>query len=87
MGQCQLRVNIYINFVKLEYIMLHATFHDHSTISSVEDLRSFFTIYGHSGHLGHVISTSYVNFRSPFLRRLHMKLGFDWPSGFREEEL
>ena len=34
-GLGQLRVLIYINFVKLEYIMLHAKFHDHRTISSV----------------------------------------------------
>ena len=37
MGKGQLRVIIYINFVELEYIMLHAKFHDHRTISSVED--------------------------------------------------
>ena len=36
-GQGQLRVIIYINFVELEYILLHAKFHDHRTISSVED--------------------------------------------------
>ena len=34
MGQGQLRVIIYINFVELEYILLHAKFHDHRTISS-----------------------------------------------------
>ena len=39
MGQSQLRVIIYISFVELKYIMLHATFHDHRTISSVgEDI-------------------------------------------------
>ena len=37
MGQSQLRVIIYINFVKLEYIMLHAKFHDHRISSSVEE--------------------------------------------------
>ena len=31
----QLRVIIYKNFVELEYILLHAKFHDHMTISSV----------------------------------------------------
>ena len=32
-------VIFYINFVELEYIMLHAKFHDHRTISSAgEDL-------------------------------------------------
>ena len=46
-----------------------------------------FTLYGHGGHLGNVTWTIYINFRFPFPRRLHMKLGFDWPSGFREEAL
>ena len=36
-----------------------------------------FTIYGHGGHLGHVTWTTYINFRSPFLRMLHMKFGFN----------
>ena len=39
------------------------------------------------GHLGHVTLTIYINFRSPILRMLHMKFGFDWPSGFREEDV
>ena len=46
-----------------------------------------FTIYGHGGDLDHVTWTIYINFRSPFPRRLHIKFGFDWPSGFREEDL
>ena len=46
-----------------------------------------FAIYSHGGHLGHVTWTIYINFRSPFLRMLHMKFGFDWPSGFRGEDL
>ena len=41
-------------------------------------------IYSHGGHLGHVTWTIYVNFYSPFLRMLHMKLNFNRPSGFRE---
>ena len=44
-----------------------------------------FAIYGHGGHLGHVTWTIYITFCSPFLRRLHIKFGFDWPSGFRGE--
>ena len=38
---------------------------------------------GGGGHLGHVTWTIYINFRSPFQRRLHIKFGFDWPRGFR----
>ena len=39
-----------------------------------------FAIYSHGGHLGHVTNT---DFRSPFLKLIHMKFGFDEPSGFR----
>ena len=46
-----------------------------------------FTIYGHSGHLGHVTRTIYINFRSPFPRRLYMKFGIDWPIGFGEDDV
>ena len=45
-----------------------------------------FTIYGHGGHLCHVTRTIY-NFRSPFPRRLYIIFGFDWPSGFRGEDV
>ena len=39
------------------------------------------------GNLGHVTWAIYTNFSSPFLRMLHMKFKFDWPSGFREEDV
>ena len=47
----------------------------------------YFAIYSHGGHFGHVTWTIFINLRSPFVRMLHMKFGFDWPSGFRGEEL
>ena len=62
--------------------MMHAKFQDHRTSGSRENLKTFFTIYGHGGHLGHVTWTINTNFHSPFPRRLHMKLVFDLPSGF-----
>ena len=46
-----------------------------------------FAIYSHGGNLCHVTLTIYIHFRSPFLRMLYMKFGFDWPSGFRGEDL
>ena len=46
-----------------------------------------FAIYSHCGHLGHVTLTIYINFHSLFLRMLDIKFGFDWPSGFREEDV
>ena len=76
---------MYTNFVELEFPMLHAKFQDHRTSGSGEDFFKVFTIYGHGGHLGHVTWTVYITFRSPFPRRLHIKFGFDWPSGFRDD--
>ena len=46
-----------------------------------------FAIYSHGGHLGHVTLTIYINFHSLFLGILHIKFGFDWLSGFREENV
>ena len=46
-----------------------------------------FTIYGHGGHLGHVTWTICINFLFPLPRMLQLKFGFDWPSGFRGEDV
>ena len=68
--------------------MLHTKFRENwSTGSGEEDFLKVFTIYGHGGHLGHVSWTIYANFGSPFPRRRHIKFGFDWPSGFRGEDI
>ena len=68
--------------------MLHAKFQDHRTSGyGEEDFFRVSTIYGHGGHLGHVTWTIYINFRSPFPRRLQIKFGFDWSSGFRGEDV
>ena len=67
--------------------MLHAKFQDHRTSGSGEDFLRVFTIYGHGGHLGHVTWTLYINFLSPLPRVLHIKFGFDWPSGFKGEDI
>ena len=66
--------------------MPHAKFQDHRTSDSGDDFKGF-TIYGHGGHLGHVTCTIYRDFLSNFLRKLHIKFGLDWPSGFREEDV
>ena len=44
-----------------------------------------FTIYGRGGHLGQRTATILAIFRSPILRRLHMKFDQNWLSGFRGE--
>ena len=68
--------------------MLHTKFRENRpTGSGEEDFGRFFTIYGRDGYLGHVTQMPRTNFRSPYPRRLHIKFGFDWPSGFREEDL
>ena len=77
-----------MNCVELEFIILHAKFHNHRTNSSVgKDFLKGFIINGHGSHLGHVTWTIYILFLSPFTRRLHMKFGIDWPSSFREKDL
>ena len=67
--------------------MIHAKFHDHRTSGSGEEFFKVFTIFGHGGHLGHVTWTIYIDFLSPFLKRLHIKFGLDWSSDFREEDV
>ena len=44
-----------------------------------------FTIYGRGGHLGQRTTTILAIFRSPTLRRLHMKFEQNWPWGSRGE--
>ena len=49
---------------------------------------SIFEHGGHlDGHLGHVTWTFLYKFSFPLSRRLHIKLGFDWPSAFRGEDV
>ena len=74
-GQGHPRVMIYINFVELLFLILHAKFQNHwPSGSGVEDFLKVFVIYSHGGHIGLVTLTIYINFRSPFLRMLHMKV-------------
>ena len=74
---------IYINFVELLPLMLHAKFQNHRPSGSgEEDFLKVFAIHNHGGHLGHVTWTIYINFCSSILRILHMKFGFDWSSGY-----
>ena len=47
----------------------------------------FFAIYGHRGHLGHVTWIIYIHIDNPFLLMLHIKFGFDWPCGFRGDDV
>ena len=60
--------------------MLHAKFHDHRTLAREEDLLRFSPYIGMAA-ICHVTLTNYINFGSRFPWKLHMKFGFDWPSG------
>ena len=74
---------IYINFVDLRSLMLHAKFQNHRPSGSEEeDFLKIFAIYSHGGHFGHVTLTIYIHFHFLFLRMLHIKFGFDWLSSF-----
>ena len=79
---------IYIDFVELLSLMLHAKFQNHRPSGfGEEDFLKVFAIYSHGAHLGHVTWTIYINFSSPILRMLHIKFGSDRQSGFRGEDL
>ena len=67
--------------------MLHAKFQNHRPSGSGGRFLKVFAIYSHGSHLGHVALTIYIYFHSHFLTMLLIKFGFDWPSGFREEDL
>ena len=52
------------------------------------DKRIYLTLlYGHGGHLGHVILTALTKFISSDPSWLHMKFGFNWSSGFTGENV
>ena len=58
---------IYINFVELLSLILHARFQNRKPSSSGEKILKVFAIYNHGGHLGHVTLTIYINFDKPQL--------------------
>ena len=81
-------VIIFANYDGLESQMLHTKFRENrSAGSGEEDFFSVFTIYWRGSHLSHVTQISRSNFRFPYPWMLHMKFQFDWPSGFRKEDL
>ena len=68
--------------------MLHTKFCGNRLTGSGEKrFLKGFTIYGCGGHLGHVTKISRTKFQCHYPRWLHIKFQFDWPSGFREEDL
>ena len=53
--------------------------------SGEEEVLKVFTIYGRGSDLDQQTATILAIFRSPILRRLHMKFEQNWLSGFRGE--
>ena len=67
--------------------MLHTKFHGNRPAGSgEEDFLRFLPYMGMAAILV-MTRTIYTNFGFPFPRRLHIKFGFDWPSGFRVEDV
>ena len=62
--------------------MLYTKFQDHQLFGSRKEDFKGFTIYGHGGHIGHVTWAIWTYFRFPIPWRLHLKFGFNQPSGF-----
>ena len=67
--------------------MLHAKFRGKRIIGSgAEDFLRDFIIYGRGGYLGRLTKMpNNLSFTLP--KGLHINFGFDWQSGFREEDL
>ena len=66
--------------------MLHAKFQDHRNFDSKEeDCSMIFYIYGYGSHLRLCDLDHLYKFLFPSKRMLHIKFGFDRPSGFGEE--
>ena len=57
----------------------------HRTSGSEGDFLKVVTVYGHGGHLRHVIQPIYIVFGPTFPQMLHIKNGFEWSSGFKED--
>ena len=63
--------------------MLHTKFRRNRPAGSrEEDFKRFFTIYWHSGHLGHVTSIMSSDFHFLVLESVHTKFGSDQHSSF-----
>ena len=63
--------------------MLHTKFHGNRPAGfGEEDFLRVFTIYGHGGHLCHVISIMSSDFHFFVPESFHTRSGSDWQSSF-----
>ena len=76
----------HLNFVELEFRMLHAKFQDHTISRSGEE--DFLRLLPYMGMAAtYDLDHLYIIFVLPSQRRLHIKFGFGWLSSFRGEEI
>ena len=69
--------------VVLAYKMTNTKFQGHGSIGSgEEDFFKDFTIYEHSGHVGHVALLIWINFHSHSPLSFHMSFGCKSPNCF-----
>ena len=74
------------NFIGPMYPMPHSKPQGQRPFGS-RDFLKVYTIYGCGGHLGHVTKMWRANFCFLYPLRLHNRSGFDWSSGFWEEDV
>ena len=66
--------------------MVHAKFQDHQTSGSEEEDFKWFCYHIWAWRPSVSCDQDhFYKFMSPFPRKLHIKVGFDWPRGFRED--
>ena len=82
MGHGHSKVINYINYDGQESPIIHTKFRENRPAGSGEDFLRVFTIYGHSGHLGHVTSTMSSDFHFLVIESFHTKFSSEWPSSF-----
>ena len=78
---------MYINYNGLAYPMLHTKIRGNRPTGSGEEDFKRVLLFIAMAAIFVMWPGPFIKFRSLFLRMLHMKFGFDWPSGFRGEDI
>ena len=66
--------------------MLHTKFQGHQSSGSGEDFLTFFTMYGHGGHVGYVIQLICINFHSHSPLSFHLNFCSIRPTFFEKKK-
>ena len=86
-GQRHSRVIIWTDFDGQESQMLHAKFRENRPAGSREENFEGFLPYMGLAAILVMWPRFRIQTRSPYPSRLHINFGFDWPSGFGEEDV